>query len=155
MTDFAKLLRDFTADIAVTHRLWKKLSRPLVARHGVTEASAIPLVWISRMGENVHQIALAERCGLEGASLVRLLDDLQKAGLITRTPDPDDRRANLLRLTRKGRTIVGMLEQELDIFRMEKLGGADPADIEAAMRVFAMIKAAAESSSGKTLDPAA
>jgi len=144
MTDFANLLRDFTADIAVTHRLWKKMSRPVVARHGVTEASAIPLVWIGRMGENVHQNVLADRCGLEGASLVRLLDDLQRAELITRTPDPNDRRANLLRLTRRGRAVVRKIETDMDAFRERLLAAANPVDLEAAMRVFALIKAQAD-----------
>jgi len=144
MTDFANLLRNFTADIAVTHRLWKKMSRPVVARHGVTEASAIPLVWIGRMGENVHQNVLADRCGLEGASLVRLLDDLQRAELITRTPDPNDRRANLLRLTRRGRVVVRKIETDMDAFRERLLAAANPADIEAAMRVFALIKTQAD-----------
>jgi len=153
MTDFANLLRDFTADIAVSHRLWKKMSRHVVIAHGVTEAQAIPLVWISRMGENVHQNVLADRCGIEGASLVRLLDDLQKAGFVTRTPDPDDRRANLLRLTEQGKTAARNIETDMDRFREDLLAKADPADIEAAMRVFALIKAASEA--GKSLDPAA
>ncbi|AKR54778.1 MarR family transcriptional regulator [Youhaiella tibetensis] len=153
MTDFANLLRDFTADIAVSHRLWKKMSRHVVVTHGVTEAQAIPLVWISRMGENVHQNVLADRCGIEGASLVRLLDDLQKAGFVTRTPDPDDRRANLLRLTERGKTAARNIETDMDRFREDLLAKADPADIEAAMRVFALIKAASEA--GKSLDPAA
>jgi len=153
MTDFANLLRDFTADIAVAHRHWKKMSRHVLVQHGVTEAGAIPLAWISRMGENVHQNVLAERCGLEGASLVRLLDDLQKAGLVTRTPDPNDRRANLLRLTPEGRAAVRNIEIDMDAFRERVLADADPADIEAAMRVLAIIKAKA--ASGEALDPAA
>jgi len=154
MTDFANLLRDFTADIAVSHRLWKKMSRHVVVAHGVTEVQAIPLVWISRMGENVHQNVLADRCGLEGASLVRLLDDLQKSGFVTRTPDPEDRRANLLRLTPKGKSAVRNIEEAMDAFREKLLASASPADIEAAMRVFALIKAAAEDG-GKSLEPAA
>lgn len=155
MTDFANLLRDFTADIAVSHRLWKKMSRHVVAGHGVTEAQAIPLVWIGRMGENVHQNVLADRCGLEGASLVRLLDDLQKAELVTRTPDPNDRRANLLRLTPSGKATAGEIETAMDRFREDLLAKAAPADVEAALRVFAIIKSAAENGDYKALDPAA
>ena len=95
----AYLLRDLTRDVLVAGRLWRKMARRAAAKHGVSEAAASPLVWISRLGENVRQTALAEAIGIEGASLVRLLDELENSGLISREPDPADRRANGVSLT--------------------------------------------------------
>ena len=71
MSDFAELLRIFTADMVVSARLWRKLAREQVARYGVAEAGAGPLLWIGRLGGKVRQNVLAEYCGMEGASLVR------------------------------------------------------------------------------------
>jgi MarR family transcriptional regulator for hemolysin len=155
MTDFALLLRDFTADLIVTGRMWRKMSREISARYGVAEAGAAPLIWIGRLGENVRQNVLAERCGIEGASLVRVLDDLQKAGLVTRTPDPADRRANLIELTDQGRDIVGRIEADINARREQALANVDRADIEGAMRVFTALKAAAGRIDSPLLDSAA
>ena len=87
------------------------------------------------------------------AGTSRLIESLATAGLVTRTPDPNDRRANLLRLTPEGRAAVRNIEIDMDAFRERVLADADPADIEAAMRVLAIIKAKA--ASGEALDPAA
>jgi len=143
MTDFAEQLHEFTADLVVTSRLWRKLARDAVARHGVAEAGAAPLLWIGRLGSNVRQNVLADYCGMEGASLVRILDDLQAAGLVVRVPDPSDRRANLVGLTDSGEAKLIEIEAELREFRLQIFAGISPEDLEAASKVFAVIKAAA------------
>ncbi|RYG94904.1 MAG: MarR family transcriptional regulator, partial [Alphaproteobacteria bacterium] len=97
--DGAYLLRDLTRDLLLVGRLWRKMAREAAARHGVSEAASAPLVWIERLGENVRQNTLADAIGIEGASLVRLIDELQASGLVTREPDPSDRRANVVSLT--------------------------------------------------------
>jgi len=112
-------------------------------RFGIAEAGASPLLWIGRMGEGIRQNALAERIGVESPSLVRVLDELATAGLVAREPDPSDRRANLLYLTERGRQLTAEVEQELMGLRDRVLGDLDSADIAAAGRVFAAIKAAA------------
>ena len=148
------LPRDFTSELVIAGRLWKRMTRAVTAQFGVAEAGAAPLLWIGRMGEGVRQNALAERIGVEGASLVRVLDDLAAAGLISRAPDPTDRRANLLHLTAKGRALTVEVEREIEDLRERVLGQLDSADIEAAERVFATIKQAAAREPGSALESA-
>ncbi|HTM76437.1 MAG TPA: MarR family winged helix-turn-helix transcriptional regulator [Devosia sp.] len=143
MSDFAELLRVFTADMVVSARLWRKLAREQIARHGVAEAGAAPLLWIGRLGGQVRQNVLADQCGMEGASLVRIIDELQAAGLVVRLPDPSDRRANLLDLTPAGQIKRKAIETELLAFRVRLFEGLAPTEIEAALKVFAAIKLAA------------
>lgn len=143
MDDFAELLRIFTADMVVSGRLWRKLAREAVARHGVAEAGASPLLWIGRLGGNVRQNVLAEHCGMEGASLVRILDELQGAGLVLRVPDTSDRRANLLQLTPAGQIKLAEIEADLAAFRLRTFEGITPAEIQTALKVFSAIKTAA------------
>jgi MarR family transcriptional regulator for hemolysin len=139
----AHLLRDLTRDLLLAGRLWRKIARQAAAQHGVSEAASAPLIWIERLGENVRQNALADAIGIEGASLVRLLDELQASGLITRVPDPADRRANAVSLTAKGRTTVAEVNDALNALRLEVFAKLPRKDAEAALRVFAAIETAA------------
>jgi DNA-binding MarR family transcriptional regulator len=45
---------------------------------------------------------LAERAGLTKQAVGEVVDDLEAMGYVERVPDPDDRRAKLIRLTGKG-----------------------------------------------------
>ena len=54
----------------------------------------------------------AERLGIRHNSAVELVDRSEREGLLTRTPDPDDGRRALLRVTRKGKLILGRLSGE-------------------------------------------
>jgi MarR family transcriptional regulator for hemolysin len=146
----AYLLRDLTRDLLLVGRLWRKMAREAASRHGVSEAGSAPLIWIERLGDNVRQNTLAEAIGIEGASLVRLIDELQASGLVTREPDPSDRRANVVSLTTKGRKVVAEVNEDIQNLRQIVFAGQSAADIEATGRVFAAIKDAAGRSSDQT-----
>lgn len=141
--DDAYLLRDLTRDLLLAGRLWRKMARHAASAHGVSEAAAAPLLWIERLGENVRQTALADAVGIEGASLVRLLDELQASGLITREQDPTDRRANAVNLTTRGRIVVGEVNDTLIRLRLDVFADTPRQDAEAALRVFRTIESAA------------
>jgi len=51
------------------------------------------------------QAALADAIGADKSRIISTLDELQDAGLIERTPDPNDRRVRLLSITPKGRRV--------------------------------------------------
>lgn len=140
--DSAHLLRDLTRNLLQAGRLWRKIARESAARHGMSEAASAPLIWIDRLGENVRQNALADAVGIEGASLVRLIDELQALGLVTREPDLSDRRANVISLTPIGRKVVSEVNDDLMELRRDVFTGLPSSDIEAALRVFTAIKAA-------------
>src|ERR1700756_1667000 len=92
--------------IARLGRIWRRESDQALSDHGLSYATAIPLLVLSRQGENVRQGVLADELGIEGPSLVRLIDLLQAEGLVERREDPTDRRAKTLHLTRAGETKV-------------------------------------------------
>src|SRR5260370_6314463 len=83
-------------------RLWRREADQALAAHGLSEATAIPLVVLLRRGKCVRQCVLADEVGIEGPSLVRLIDLLQAEGLVERREDPTDRRAKMLHLTALG-----------------------------------------------------
>ncbi len=45
---------------------------------------------------------LGRRAGLEPSTMTGLLDRMERDGLVNRKPDPNDRRANLICLTKRG-----------------------------------------------------
>ena len=55
-----------------------------------------------------------------------LLDSLQKGGFVSRHPDPDDRRRELIELTELGRTAYGQWQQRCQQMEQTMLAGFSP-----------------------------
>jgi MarR family transcriptional regulator for hemolysin len=94
-------------------RLWRREADQALADHGLSEATAVPLLVLSRWGKCARQGVLAEEMGIEGPSLVRLIDLLQAEGLVERREDPTDRRAKMLHLTAIGETKADEIDRVL------------------------------------------
>ena len=121
------------------HRLgrhWRKLVRKAVEAQGISEACAHPLVTIGRLGDGVRQGVIAEEVGMEGPSLVRLLDQLAACGLVERRDDPTDRRAKTLWLTERGHQVMKRIEADLVELRARIFADVPREDLEATLRVF-------------------
>ena len=133
-----------SSGMVVAARHWRRLCQGALTRYGISEACAVPLLMIVRLGDGVHQVAVAQAAGMESPSLVRLLDQLCKAGLVRRSEDPHDRRAKALSLTASGRTLAESIETELVRLRQQVLHGIAPADLEATLRVIRAFEAAGD-----------
>lgn len=144
-----KLQLNISSGMVVAARHWRRICHTTLANYGVTEACAVPLLIIVRLGDGVRQVAVAQAAGLESPSLVRLLDQLCGSGFVVRTEDPTDRRAKALSLTATGRELAESIESELVRLRREVLKDIEPADLEAALRV---VRAFEEASPGPLAD---
>lgn len=122
-------------------RLWRREADRTLASSGVSQATALPLVVLARMGENVRQGALAEELGIEGPSLVRLIDQLEAEGLVERRECAGDRRAKLLHITPAGLRKVEEVEAILNKVRVRLLGAISEADLATTVRVLNLIEA--------------
>jgi MarR family transcriptional regulator for hemolysin len=135
MQSLNSLQRTFTANLLSTGRQWRRAVDLALSSHGISEACAAPLLWIGRLGGGVRQVVLANHVGIEGPSLVRLLDQLEALGLVVRKDDPTDRRAKGLWLTEEGQDLAARMEAVLDDLRGRILREVSEADLEAAIRV--------------------
>lgn len=144
---FDSLQMQITGGVVAASRQWRRVCQTTLMNYKVSEACAGPLLMIARLGEGVRQVTVAQACGLESPSLVRLLDQLGKAGLVQRTEDPTDRRAKSLSLTDEGRGLANAIEDELIRLRREVFGDIDPADLQATLRVFKAIAQASPAGS--------
>jgi MarR family transcriptional regulator for hemolysin len=123
-------------------RIYRRLVDRRLLDHRISDARALPVLHIARAGSAMRQGALAEAMGIEGPSLVRLLDQLGSAGLVERHPDPSDGRAKTLHVTDEGRALASEVEDVLHILRDELFAGICEEDIAATLRVFAALDAA-------------
>jgi DNA-binding MarR family transcriptional regulator len=84
----------------VTRRLIDA-ERPLLAEVGLSMWGYIALSHLTHAPAET-QLALAQAISYDKTRLIGLLDELEADGLITRTPDPTDRRARIVSLTAAG-----------------------------------------------------
>ena len=73
--------------------------------------------------EHRSQQALAQRLGVDRTVMTYLLDDLERAGLIERHPDPADRRARRIAATARGSELLDDLDQRLRAAEDQVLAG--------------------------------
>jgi DNA-binding MarR family transcriptional regulator len=59
------------------------------------------------------QLALARRLGLDKTVMTHLVDDLEQAGLVTRQPDPRDRRARQVVITAAGTRALARAREQV------------------------------------------
>lgn len=116
-------------------RQWRRAVDLRVQPFGLTEATWLPLLRLSRAPEPMRQKDLAASLGLDNSSVVRLLDHLQAAGLVERREGDSDRRAKAIVLTDQGRATVERVEAVARQVRDEVFAGLDDDRIAAAFGV--------------------
>lgn len=126
-------------------RVWRKVADEELIKLNLSDATTTPLWLISKLGEGLRQRTLADHMGLEGQSLVRLLDQLESSGLLVRRDDPSDRRAKALYLTDAGRKLAEQAELVVRGIRAKLLHGVTAEHLTIVDEVFdKIIKAAGD-----------
>jgi homoprotocatechuate degradation regulator HpaR len=78
--------------------------RPILREHGLTEQQW-RVIRVLADNDNIDAGEVAARSYLLAPSLTRILQFLEKQGLVRRTADDNDQRRSVLHLTRKGRQV--------------------------------------------------
>lgn len=125
-------------------RAWRRVVDLHLAEAGLSDATWAPLVNLARHGDDISQTELAARVGLDGSSLVRLIDLLAERGFVERQVDPADRRARRLLLTEAGRAEVERILTELGRIETELLADVEEAEIGRMLDAMERIKARTE-----------
>jgi DNA-binding MarR family transcriptional regulator len=86
------------ADRALAERATAKLRAH--GHVGLTIATTSALVHLDMAGTHIN--VLAERAGMTKQSMSQLTAELESLGYVTRSPDPNDRRAMLVQFTEAG-----------------------------------------------------
>ena len=73
--------------------------------------------------EGISQAGLAKLADIEPMTLVRILDRMESDGVLERRPDPADRRARRLYLTRKAKPLLEEIWRLAELTRAETFAG--------------------------------
>jgi DNA-binding MarR family transcriptional regulator len=112
--------------------------RPLLAEQGLSMWAYIVLSHLAREPAGT-QLALAQAINYDKTRLIGLLDTLEAEGLLTRTPDPADRRARIVKLTSQGRARLAAARRAVRRMERELLGGLDAAQQDTLRRALATL----------------
>lgn len=105
----ALALSEAVADLV---RLYQFRDRDQVSCFGVSVTQCYALEALTVDGPLRAQ-ALAGRLFLNKSTVSRVVDALQRKGLVERLPDPDDQRAWLLHVTAEGRALHARIQADL------------------------------------------
>ncbi len=111
----------------------------------LAEAGGSLPVWLIlsalRGGPPASQHRLARAVGIEGPTLTRHLDQLEAAGLVRRTPHPDDRRAVQVEPTPAGLRLHGKLLDVVIGFDRRLTAGLTQRELDATRRTLGALEA--------------
>lgn len=96
---------------------------------------------LNRVGTEpgLSQQELASRLLVTKGNICGVADRLEKAGLITRHPDPDDRRSNQVFLTEEGRATLENAVPDVTAMVAEQLMTLDEEELRTLMKLLAKI----------------
>jgi DNA-binding MarR family transcriptional regulator len=117
---------DLGALCAGAGRALAEAERPVLERHGLSMWQYVVLSALAH-GVAPSQLVLARQIRYDKTRLITLLDGLEAAGLVTREPDPADRRARVVRLTPEGVRRHAAVRAAIREVEEGKLAGLDPA----------------------------
>ena len=121
-------------------RLWRRTANSRLDQIGLSHATASPLLALKRLGGSARQGAIAEEAGMEGPSLVRLIDLLVEDGLVTRVEDSNDRRARIVSLTPAGEVRLHAIAEVLEAMREHLVAGIPAEELHAAVEVLRRVR---------------
>jgi DNA-binding MarR family transcriptional regulator len=97
----------------------------------------------------MRAVDLCEQLMVTASHTSRLIDRVEQLGLVARTPDPDDRRANQVVLTKQGTEVVGEIAPHmaavLDRIFHETL---DPVEIQTLIALLGRVESEARTPTG-------
>lgn len=138
------LHEEFSLLLGEVQRTWRgKLDerlRPL----GLSQAKWVALLHLSRSPQAIGQSELASRIGIEGPTLVGLLDRLAKDGYVERRASPSDRRVKLVHLSPKGEQVLQQIKPIASELRAELLGKFTDAQLRDGIGMLRFIKETAD-----------
>ena len=129
-----------------TARTWRQAIDRRLKHLGMSHASWMTITVASKALTPLSQSELAERLGVEGATMVAMVDRLAKAGFIARQACLSDRRINHVVLTEAGHRLVEAVQNETAAVRRELLATIDPAKLAIATELLETLQEVIERS---------
>lgn len=134
----------FSAALYHSARVWRLALDRRLKHLNLGQAGWTAIAIAAKSESLLSQSELAQRVGVENATMVATVDRLAAAGVVVRQPSPSDRRVKLVELTEAGRALYATVRAEADAFRGEMLAGVDEAQLQAVTEFLERLRDAAE-----------
>ena len=115
----------FSDALHSTSRSWRQAVDRRLKYLGVSQASWMTIAYAAKARSPLSQSELADKLGVEGATMVAMIDRLVKAGLVIREASTTDRRIKRVVLTPAGVSIYEKVKTEATALRKELLADMD------------------------------
>jgi MarR family transcriptional regulator, transcriptional regulator for hemolysin len=135
----------FSDALHSTSRSWKQAVDRRLKYLGVSQASWMTIAIAAKAESPLSQSELADRLGVEGATMVAMVDRLVKAGLVVREASSTDRRIKRVVLTPAGVAIYEKVKTEADTLRKQLLAKMDAKKLQAATELLDNLRAIIDS----------
>lgn len=132
----------FSRLLHLTAHAWRLAINRRLKESGLNMSSWMAIAALANEPVPLSQKELAQRLGLEEASLVPLVDQLVKKTLLIRVQTAEDRRKRLLVLTEAGLAAFAEVKIQADALRNELLNKIDPNELAVTQRVLQQLLAA-------------
>lgn len=133
------LNEQFAESLYLAMHAWRNELDRRLRPMGFSHSRWLLLVHLSRHDGCTHR-ELAQHIGIEAATLVRMVDHMEKEGLLKRCGSETDRRVKHLHLSDAGKKAVEDIRSYIADLRKEILSGIGKEDIGIALNVLQNIR---------------
>ncbi|MGC8697159.1 MAG: MarR family winged helix-turn-helix transcriptional regulator [Halothiobacillus sp.] len=110
-------------------QLWRQLMDAELAHHGLSQAKWRTLAILSLHPQGMIQSELADELGVEGPSLVAMLDRLSKDEWVERIQSDVDRRCKIIQLTPRAWPLIENIRQSSEKIYQRTIAKVDVAPL--------------------------
>ena len=125
-----------------TYEAFIATANQALRQHRLSPAGRQALAILDGAGAPLSPTVIAERLLVTTASVTSLLDTLERRSLVTRSPDPDDRRKVLVALTSDGRRAVDEFLPQMVALQTAMVAGLSEAHRQQLLQSLAAIRSA-------------
>lgn len=111
-------------------QLWRQRMDADLADHGLSQAKWRTLAILAMFPDGLIQSELAEELGIEGPSLVAMIDRLSKDDWVERIPCGTDRRCKVIRLTQRAWPMIDEIRISSEKIYNHIFSAVDPGQIK-------------------------
>jgi MarR family transcriptional regulator, transcriptional regulator for hemolysin len=115
----------FSGALHNTSRSWRQAMDRRLKYLGMSQASWMTIACTAKAVTPLSQSELADKLGIEGATMVAMVDRLVSAGLVNREASTTDRRVKRVVLTPAGLELYDKVKTEAAALRKELLADVD------------------------------
>jgi len=124
--------------LARAHLIARGKADAALTEFGLTMKAYAALATVVSDGA-VSQQSLSRRIGMDPATMVDVIDSLERSGYVVRRRNPRDRRRYALQATPKGRVLFARAERAIAEAEVDTLGDMEPDDVHALMQLLGRI----------------